>query len=82
MGGAGVEKVHRTLDCRGVLCPTPVLRISAAIKNMKVGEVIELLTTDPGAKRDVPAWSQRAKHQLLRIKEEGGVCKFYVRKAG
>jgi tRNA 2-thiouridine synthesizing protein A len=52
------------------------------MKNMKVGEVIELLTTDPGAKSDVPAWSQRAKHQLLRIKEEGGVCKFYVRKAG
>jgi len=49
---------------------------------MQVGEVIELLTTDPGAKSDVPAWSQRAKHQLLRIKEEGGVCTFYVRKAG
>ena len=77
-----MEKVNRTLDCRGGLCPTPVLRISAAMKDMQVGEVIELLTTDPGAKSDVPAWSQRAKHQLLRIKEEGGVCTFYVRKAG
>ena len=77
-----MEKVNRTLDCRGMLCPTPVLRISTAIKNMQVGEVIELLTTDPGAKSDVPAWSQRAKHQLLRIKEEDGVCTFYVRKAG
>ena len=77
-----MDKVNRTLDCRGVLCPMPVLRISAAIKDMKVGEVIELLTTDPGAKSDVPAWSQRTKHQLLRIEEEGGTCKFYVRKAG
>lgn len=76
------NKVDLTLDCRGVLCPTPVLRISAAIKQMEVGEIVELLATDPGAKNDILTWAKKANHDLLKIEEEAGVYKFHVRKAG
>lgn len=73
-------KVDLTLDCRGLLCPMPVLKTNAAVKKMKVGQILEMVATDPGAKPDMLAWSKRTKHELLGMEEEGGVLRFYVRK--
>jgi tRNA 2-thiouridine synthesizing protein A len=78
----GHDKAALTLDCRGVLCPTPVLRMSEAIKQIEVGKIVELLATDPGAKRDILSWAKKSNHDVLRVEEEAGVYKFYVRKAG
>ena len=58
----------------------PVLKTNAAIKKMKVGQVLEMLATDPGAKPDMLAWSKRTKHELVEMEEEAGVLKCYVRK--
>jgi TusA-related sulfurtransferase len=58
----------------------PVLKTNAAMKKMKVGQVLEMLATDPGAKPDMLAWSKRTKHELLELEEEAGILKFYVRK--
>lgn len=75
-----MDKVDLTLDCRGLLCPMPVLKTNTAIKKMKVGQILEMVATDPGAKPDMVAWSKRTKHELLRVQEEAGVLRFYVRK--
>jgi tRNA 2-thiouridine synthesizing protein A len=75
-----VDKVDVSLDCRGLLCPMPALKARTAIKNMQVGQLLEMLTTDPGAKPDLLAWSTRAGHELVRIEETSGVLKFYIRK--
>ena len=75
-----MDKVDVTLDCRGLLCPMPVLKTSTAIKNLKVGQVLEVLATDPGAKSDMLAWSKRTGYELVRMEEEAGVLKFYIRK--
>jgi len=80
VGGQTVDKVDVTLDCRGLLCPMPALKTSTAIKNLKVGQVLEMLATDPGAKPDMLAWSKRTGHELVRMVEESGVLKFYIRK--
>ena len=58
----------------------PVLKTSTAIKNLKVGQILEILATDPGAKPDMLAWSKRTGHELVRMEEESGVWKFYIRK--
>ena len=81
IGRQAVDKVDVTLDCRGLLCPMPALKTSTAIKNMKVGQLLEMLATDPGAKPDILAWSKRAGHELVRMEETAGVLKFYIRKA-
>jgi len=75
-----MEKVDVTLDCRGLLCPMPVLKTNTTIKKMKVGEILELFATDPGAKPDILAWSKRTKHDLVALEEEAGVLRFYIRK--
>jgi len=80
VGKQAVDKVDLTLDCRGLLCPMPALKTSTAVKNMQVGQILEMLTTDPGAKPDMLAWSKRTGHELVRMEEESGVLKCYIRK--
>jgi TusA-related sulfurtransferase len=75
-----VDKVDLTLDCRGLLCPMPVLKTNTAIKKMKAGEILEMLATDPGAKPDILAWAKRTQNELLGIEEDAGTFKFYIRK--
>jgi tRNA 2-thiouridine synthesizing protein A len=75
-----VDRVDVTLDCRGLLCPMPALKTSTAIKNMQVGQLLEMRATDPGAKPDILAWLKRTGHELVRIEETSGVLKFYIRK--
>ncbi len=80
VGKQAVDKADLTLDCRGLLCPMPALKTSTAIKNLQIGQILEMLTTDPGAKPDMLAWSKRTGHELVRMEEKSGVLKFYIRK--
>ncbi len=48
---------------------------------MKVGQVLEMIATDPGSKADMNAWTKRTKQELLEIEEVSGLFKFYVRKS-
>ena len=75
-----ITSVDITLDCRGLLCPMPSLKTGMALKNMQVGQLLEVLATDPGAKPDMLAWSKRTGYELVRMEEESGVLKFYIRK--
>lgn len=68
------------LDCRGLSCPMPILKLVKHIKGMETGKVLELLGTDPGSEEDVPAWCEKAGHTFLGMEEEDGVYKFYIRK--
>jgi len=73
-------KADLLLDCKGILCPMPVIRVSQAIKKIGVGQVIEMLTTDPGSVPDMEAWSKQTGQELLRRNEREGVYTFYVRR--
>jgi tRNA 2-thiouridine synthesizing protein A len=71
-----VSKVTR-LDCRGELCPLPVIALAREIQDLAVGDELELLADDPAAAVDVPAWC-RMRGQLLVQAGEGV---FRVRRA-
>jgi len=45
-----------TLDTRGKLCPLPIIELARRIKDIAVGEVIAVVSDDPAARADVPAW--------------------------
>lgn len=70
-----------TLDCKGLSCPMPILKLAKAIKGMESGKVLELLGTDPGSKNDIPAWCEKTGNEFLGMEEEAGVNKFYIKKA-
>lgn len=73
-------KPDQVLDCRGLLCPLPVIKTNKAIKSLAVGQVLEMLATDPGSKPDMLAWSRQTGHELLEVEEQDGVYRFLIRR--
>lgn len=73
--------VASTLDCRGLVCPLPVIKLSKAIKAVQVGQVIEMLATDPGSVPDLEAFQKQTGHRLLEHSEAGGVFRFLVQRS-
>ncbi len=70
----------RTLDCRGLLCPMPVVRLSREMKTLQPGQVLRLLATDRGACTDVPAWAEDTGNELMQSHEDNGTLVFLLRK--
>jgi tRNA 2-thiouridine synthesizing protein A len=73
-------QIAKTLDYKGLKCPMPIVKISQEMPRMAVGEVAEVLTTDPGSLSDFPAWARTTGQQVLETKQESGVIKIYVKK--
>ena len=44
------------LDCLGSACPVPVIELARALPTVEVGDVVEVLSDDPAAQHDIPAW--------------------------
>jgi TusA-related sulfurtransferase len=71
-----------TVDCIGLRCPLPVVRLARAIAEVEVGGVVELLADDPGARVDVPTWCRLKDQELVgREDREQGGWVFRVRRA-
>jgi len=66
-----VTRVNKTVDARGLECPMPITKSMQAIKKIRVGQVLEILTTDPGSKKDIPIWAKVTKQELLSFEELG-----------
>ncbi|MFO7618948.1 MAG: sulfurtransferase TusA family protein [Thermoplasmata archaeon] len=70
-----------TLDCKGLSCPMPIIKMAKAVKAMGSGKVLKMLGTDPGSKDDIPKWCTKTGNIFLGMEEEGGVNVFYIKKA-
>ena len=68
-----------TLDCSGLSCPMPLLKTKKHLKNMQSGQVLEIISTDPGTKNDLPSFAKKSGHELLGIKDEDGRSMFYLK---
>jgi tRNA 2-thiouridine synthesizing protein A len=70
---------HKVIDSRGSFCPGPITDLFKAYRNAQLGDVIELLATDPAAKADVTAWAQKTGNELLDIIDEPGYIRILVK---
>lgn len=71
------------LDCRGQLCPLPVIQLARRIGEVAVGEVVAVVATDTAARHDVPAWCRmRSQEYLGEDAAPDGVPRFLVRRLG
>ena len=72
--------VVRTLDCIGLFCPMPIVKIREAVRQLAVGQVLEMLSDDPASDADMRSWTRRTGNDLLAVTKDGGVYRFLVRK--
>lgn len=64
------HKTIQELDARRLLCPLPVIRTQDAIAQLNNGDLIKVISTDPGAKMDIPAWCRINGHEVIGIIEQ------------
>lgn len=73
-------KSDHVLDTSGKCCPMPIVETNRAIRQVVVGEVLEIIATDPGTLTDIPAWCRRTGNELIGQTEEGHTLRYFVRK--
>lgn len=70
-----------TLDCSGLNCPMPVIKTAKAIKQIAVGQVLKVISTDSGSPPDMEAWSRQTGHELLDSRQEESEYVFFIRRS-
>jgi TusA-related sulfurtransferase len=69
------------LDCRGMRCPLPIIRLGNAIGDVAVGETVAVVAEDPAARPDVAAWCRmRGQEYVGEDTAPDGVPRYVVRR--
>ncbi len=69
----------KTLDCKGLNCPMPILKTKKALAEMKSGQILEILGTDPATEHDLPAFAKNTGHEYLGSKDDDGFTRYYLK---
>jgi len=77
---AAVAESKIMIDARGSFCPGPLMELIRGIRQAKVGETVEVWSSDQGSRKDIPFWVQKAGHELVSLFDEAGYTRFLVRK--
>jgi len=64
---------ERLVDARGLKCPLPVMKAAKVLRDMRAGEVLRVLATDPGAPLDFADLCASRGHQLLESRDAEGM---------
>ena len=61
------------------MCPGPITDLFRAYRNANIGDVIELLATDPAAKSDTEAWTKRSRNEIIAVIDEKDYIRIQIR---
>ena len=67
----------KELDARGLVCPLPILRTKKSLAEMSSGQVLKIVTTDPGAVIDFQVFADQTGHTLLSMSENSEEFVFF-----
>jgi tRNA 2-thiouridine synthesizing protein A len=71
-------KAAAMVDARGSACPGPLMEAKKAIGKVKVGEVLEVLSNDPGTKEDMPLWAKKVGHEFMGFLSADGYDRIFI----
>lgn len=78
---AAVEhSADQELDARGLNCPMPLLKAKQALNRLDRGQVLRVLATDPGSRRDFDVFARQSGQELLSADEQGDCYIYLLRK--
>ena len=61
----------KAIDTRGLNCPLPILKAKKALAELQSGDVLKVVSTDPGSVRDFQAFARQTGNELLEQTSEG-----------
>ena len=63
--------VHKEIDTRGLNCPLPILKAKKSLNEMQSGELLRVVSTDPGSMRDFQAFARQTGNELVEQQTAG-----------
>lgn len=70
------------LDATGLNCPLPILRAKKALATLATGQVLRVISTDPGSVKDFEAFAKQTGNTLVESRQESGKYLFLIKKNG
>ena len=70
----------KELDARGLNCPLPILRCKKMLAELSPGQMLKVLTTDPGSVKDFQAFCKQTGNELKSFQEGEAVYTFFIQK--
>jgi tRNA 2-thiouridine synthesizing protein A len=68
------------VDARHLNCPLPILRTKKALSQLQSGQVLKVMATDPGSKRDFEAFARQTGNALVNSIQSGDVWTFWLKR--
>lgn len=75
------EAVALVVDAKGLACPMPIFKAKKGLQTVEVGQVIEVLCTDPGSMADFKAFANSTGHELLSAEQNDKIYRFLLRRS-
>jgi len=72
---------NKEFDASGLACPLPIVKTKKALVDMSSGQVLRVISTDPGSVCDMAAFAEQTGNTLLEQGNEGSKFVFYLKKA-
>ncbi len=68
------------VDARGLNCPLPILRTKKALAGLQSGQLLKVVSTDPGAPRDFAAFAKQTGNELVKVDETPKEWTFWLKR--
>ena len=75
-----ISESGKTLDARGLFCPSPVMQTNVELSKMQIGEIHTVLADDPAAEDDIANWARRLGHEVVKMEKNGNEIRFEIKK--
>ena len=75
-----ISESGKTLDARGLFCPSPVQQTNVELSKMRIGEILTVLADDPAAEDDIASWARRLGHEIVKLEKNGNEIHCEIKK--
>jgi len=75
-----ISESGKTLDARGLFCPSPVMQTNVELSKMQIGEILTVLADDPAAEDDISNWASKLEHEVVKMDKNGNEIRFEIKK--
>lgn len=68
------------IDCCGLQCPGPIMKVYEALSRLKEGQILQVSATDMGFTKDIDSWCRRTGNQLIKAERKDRENIVYIKK--
>lgn len=72
--------ITQTIDTSGLSCPMPLLKTKKALNGLNPGDILKIISTDPGSDNDIPTFGNKGGNTYLGKSESGNTICHFIKK--